>query len=201
LARPHLRPEAVPSAWCECAGEDAPRSQTMTTPDTSKPPGQRSAEEVIERAAGTEGKYRCVAADTMGEFAAPSPEQIGRGVEAISGMLAAGGASCLLPRRLCGGAGFRMGITISTAGEGLRGAARRFGGSALCRLRLPLPPAGDRHPRRGFITRSRNIVSLVLAVVVIIVLIWLILQFARAFTVELAKLGRGIPALRTKPGW
>ena len=30
----------------------------------------------------------------MGEFAAPSPEQIGRGVEAISGMLAAGGASC-----------------------------------------------------------------------------------------------------------
>jgi hypothetical protein len=47
-----------------------------------------------------------------------------------------------------------MGITISTAGEGLRGAARRFGGSALCRLRLPLPPAGDRHPRRGFITRS-----------------------------------------------
>ena len=65
-----------------------------TTPDTSKPPGQRSAEEVIERAAGTEGKYRCVAADTMGEFAAPSPEQIGRGVEAISGMLAGGGASC-----------------------------------------------------------------------------------------------------------
>ena len=64
-----------------------------TTPDTSKPPGQRSAEEVIERAAGTEGKYRCVAADTMGEFAAPSPEQIGRGVEAISGMLAAGGAA------------------------------------------------------------------------------------------------------------
>jgi hypothetical protein len=62
----------------------------------------------------------------------------------------------LLPRRLCRGAGFRMGITISTAGEGLREAARRFGGSALCRLRLPLPQAGDRHPRRGFITRSRR---------------------------------------------
>src|SRR5215208_5055141 len=47
-----------------------------------------------------------------------------------------------------------MGIAISTASEGLREAARHFGGAALCRLRLPLPPASDRHPRRGFITRS-----------------------------------------------
>src|SRR5215211_2205438 len=55
------------------------------------------------------------------------------------------------------GAGFRMGIAISTANEGLREAARHFGGAALCRLRLPLPPASDRHPRRGFITPSRQV--------------------------------------------
>src|SRR5215217_1212612 len=53
------------------------------------------------------------------------------------------------------GAGFRMGIAVSTANEGLREAACHFGGAALCRLRLPLPPASDRHPRRGFITPSR----------------------------------------------
>ena len=48
-----------------------------------------------------------------------------------------------------------MGIAISAAGEGLREAVRDFGGAALCRLRLALPPASDRHPLRGFITRSR----------------------------------------------
>src|SRR5215213_5149922 len=54
------------------------------------------------------------------------------------------------------GAGFRMGIALSAVGEGLREAARHFGGVALRRLRLPLPPAGGRHSQRGFITRSRT---------------------------------------------
>src|SRR5215204_7037739 len=48
-----------------------------------------------------------------------------------------------------------MGIALSAVGEGLREAARHFGGVALCRVRLPLPPAGGRHSQRGFITRSR----------------------------------------------
>ncbi len=62
----------------------------------------------------------------------------------------------LLPRRLCRGAGFRMGIAIQAVGEGLREATHRFGGVALCRLRLPLPPSGNQHSRRGSITRSRG---------------------------------------------
>jgi hypothetical protein len=44
--------------------------------------------------------------------------------------------------RLCRGAGSRMGIAISTAGEGLREAARYFGGAALRCLRLPSVYAG-----------------------------------------------------------
>jgi hypothetical protein len=60
----------------------------------------------------------------------------------------------LLPRRLCCGAGFRMGIAIEAVGEGLREATHRFGGVALRRLRLPLPPSGNQYSRRGSITRS-----------------------------------------------
>ena len=43
-----------------------------------------------------------------------------------------------------------------SSGEGLREAARDGGGVALCRIRLPLPPAGSRRSHRGFITRSRG---------------------------------------------
>jgi transposase len=62
----------------------------------------------------------------------------------------------LLPRRLCRGAGFRMGIAIQAVGEGLREATHRFGGVALRRLRLPLPPSGNQYSRRGSITRSSH---------------------------------------------
>src|SRR5829696_1635388 len=48
-----------------------------------------------------------------------------------------------------------MGIAIQTLSEGLREAANHSGGVALCRLRLPLPQSGNRLPRRGSITRSR----------------------------------------------
>src|SRR5215211_3722450 len=58
------------------------------------------------------------------------------------------------------GARFRMGIAIQAVGEGLREATHRFGGVSLRRLRLPLPPAGNQHSRRGFITRSRGSSSL-----------------------------------------
>ena len=63
----------------------------------------------------------------------------------------------LLPRRLCRGAGFRMGIAIQAVGEGLRETTHRFGGVALRRLRLPLPPSGNQYSRRGSITRSRYV--------------------------------------------
>src|SRR5918995_2057983 len=76
----------------------------------------------------------------------------------VGGGQARGGQAglCATSAPLGSGAGFRMGIAISAAGEGLREAARHFGGASLCRLRLPLPPASERHPRRGFITRSRR---------------------------------------------
>src|SRR5215210_8200659 len=65
------------------------------------------------------------------------------------------GATCpTICHGVGGGAGFRMGIAISEVGERLREAARHFGGVALRRLHLPLPPAGVRHSKRGFITRS-----------------------------------------------
>jgi transposase len=54
------------------------------------------------------------------------------------------------------GARFRVGIAISAVGQGLREATYHFGGLALCRVRLPLSPAGNRYSRRGSITRSRN---------------------------------------------
>src|SRR5829696_4841164 len=47
---------------------------------------------------------------------------------------------------LGGGTRFRMGIALSAVSEGLREAARDGSGVALCRLRLPLPPAGSRRP-------------------------------------------------------
>jgi transposase len=109
--------------------------------------------ETVQEATGESVQLAHVDQGYTGERPATDAETHGMRLEVVKHEEAKRGF-VLLPRRLCGGAGFRMGITISTAGEGLRGAARRFGGSALCRLRLPLPPAGDRHPRRGFITCS-----------------------------------------------
>jgi transposase len=110
--------------------------------------------ETVQEATGESVELAHVDQGYTGERPATDAETHGMRLEVVKHEEAKRGF-VLLPRRLCGGAGFRMGITISTAGEGLREAARRFGGSALCRLRLPLPPAGDRHPRRGFITHSR----------------------------------------------
>src|SRR5215203_5064607 len=55
------------------------------------------------------------------------------------------------------GTRFRLGIAVSAVGQGLREAARYFGWAALCRVCLSLPPAGDRYPRYGSITRSRAV--------------------------------------------
>src|SRR5918993_2272340 len=61
-----------------------------------------------------------------------------------------------LAEEMGGGAGFRLGIALSEDGEGLRAAARDGGGAAFRRVCLPLPPAGDRHPPRRFITPSSH---------------------------------------------
>src|SRR5215204_565401 len=69
---------------------------------------------------------------------------------------AAHGGSCkICLLRAVHRARFRMGIALSATSEGLREATRHLSGVALRRLRLPLPPASDWHPRRGFITPSR----------------------------------------------
>ena len=60
-----------------------------------------------------------------------------------------------LAEAMGGGTRFRMGDALSAFGEGLREAARDGGGAPLRRVRLPLPPAGGRHPPHRFITRSR----------------------------------------------
>lgn len=52
------------------------------------------------------------------------------------------------------GTRFRMGITIQAPGQGLREAARYFGGVALRGVRLPIPASGNRRSRRGSITGS-----------------------------------------------
>src|SRR4029453_16955518 len=53
-----------------------------------------------------------------------------------------------------GGARFRVGIALSAIGEGLREAARDFGGASLRCVCLPLSPAGSGHPPHRFITPS-----------------------------------------------
>ena len=50
-----------------------------------------------------------------------------------------------------------MGIALSAIGEGLREAARDFGGASLRCVCLPLSPPGSGHPPHRFITRSREI--------------------------------------------
>src|SRR5215211_2464948 len=63
---------------------------------------------------------------------------------------------CALAEAMGRGTRFRLGIAVSAVGQGLREAARYFGWAALCRVCLSLPPAGDRYPRYGSITRSRT---------------------------------------------
>src|SRR5215218_6478644 len=53
------------------------------------------------------------------------------------------------------GVRFRVGIALSAIGEGLREAARDFGGASLRCVCLPLSPAGSGHPPHKFITSSR----------------------------------------------
>src|SRR5215217_3182450 len=53
------------------------------------------------------------------------------------------------------GVRFRVGIALSAIGEGLREAARDFGGASLRCVCLPLSPAGSGHPPHRFITPSR----------------------------------------------
>src|SRR5215211_5060327 len=55
-----------------------------------------------------------------------------------------------------GRARFRLGIALSAIGEGLREAARDFGGASLRCVCLPLSPAGSGHPPHRFITPSRR---------------------------------------------
>src|SRR5215207_11329777 len=55
-----------------------------------------------------------------------------------------------------GGARFRVGIALSAIGEGLREAARDFGGASLRCVCLPLSPAGSGHPHHRFITPSND---------------------------------------------
>src|SRR5215217_8401800 len=54
------------------------------------------------------------------------------------------------------GARFRVGIALSAIGEGLREAARDFGGASLRCVCLPLSPAGSGHPPHRFITPSKR---------------------------------------------
>jgi transposase len=110
--------------------------------------------ESVREATGESVKLAYVDQGYTGERPATQAESHGMRLEVVKHEEANRGF-VLLPRRLSRGAGFRMGIAISAAGEGLREAARHFGWAALCRVCLPLPPASDRHPRRGFITRSR----------------------------------------------
>src|SRR5215207_4061708 len=53
-----------------------------------------------------------------------------------------------------GGARFRVGIALSAIGEGLREAARDFGGATLRCVCLPLSTAGSGHPPHRFLTPS-----------------------------------------------
>ena len=90
-----------------------------------------------------------------GERPAEEAEAHGMRLEVVKPL---GGEAGLraLATPLGGGTRFRMGIAIQAFSEGLREATDRFGGVALCRLRLPLPPSGNRYSRRGSITRSRK---------------------------------------------
>lgn len=61
----------------------------------------------------------------------------------------------LLPRRWVVERDFAWASRFRRLVKALREAARDGGGVALCRIRLPFPPAGSRHPQPRFITRSR----------------------------------------------
>ena len=76
----------------------------------------------------------------------------------VGGGQAPGGQARLraLATPLGRGARFRMGVAIQAAGEGLREAVLHFGGIAFRGLCLPLPPSGNRYPRRESITRSKR---------------------------------------------
>src|SRR5829696_2342028 len=126
-------------------------------------PGQRAGARVRGRdGAGRPGRDRRVGGTSLrrpGLHRGASRRRSGGFRHAVGGRKTRGGEERIrvVAAPVGRGAGFRMGIALSAVGEGLREAARHFGGVALCRVCLPLPPAGDRHPRRGFITRSRRL--------------------------------------------
>src|SRR5215216_3093323 len=111
--------------------------------------------EAVQEATGESVELAYVDEGYTGERAAEEAEAHGMRLEVVKHEEAKRGF-VLLPRRLCHGAGFRIGIAIQAVGEGLREATHRFGGVALCRLRLPLPPSGNQHSRGGSKTRSRS---------------------------------------------
>src|SRR5215213_8137228 len=111
--------------------------------------------EAVQEATGESVELAYVDEGYTGERAAEEAEAHGMRLEVVKHEEAKRGF-VLLPRRLCHGAGFRIGIAIQAVGEGLREATHRFGGVALCRLRLPLPPSGNQHSRGGSKTRSKR---------------------------------------------
>src|SRR5215212_4058071 len=126
-------------------------------------PGQRAGARVRGRdGAGRPGRDRRVGGTNLrrpGLHRGASRRRSGGFRHAVGGRKTRGGEERIrvVAAPVGRGAGFRMGIALSAVGEGLREAARHFGGVALRRLRLPLPPAGGRHSQRGFITRSKRV--------------------------------------------
>src|SRR3712207_1445868 len=110
--------------------------------------------ETVQEATGESVELAYVDQGYTGERPATDAETHGMRLEVVKHEEAKRGF-VLLPRRLGRGAGFRMGITISTAGEGLREAARQRGGrgpSAPCAFppparRRPSTPGGLNPPR------------------------------------------------------
>src|SRR5918998_2438020 len=98
--------------------------------------------ETVQEATGESVELAYVDQGYTGERPATDAETHGMRLEVVKHEEAKRGF-VLLPRRLGRGAGFRMGITISTAGEGLREAARQSGGGApFFPLLSPPPPGG-----------------------------------------------------------
>ena len=81
----------------------------------------------------------------------------GAGHPARSGQARGGqGRLRTITKEMGGRARFRVGIALSAIGEGLREAARDFGGASLRCVCLPLSPAGSGHPPHKFITPSNQ---------------------------------------------
>jgi transposase len=109
--------------------------------------------EAVQEATGESVELAYVDAGYSGELPAEEAQAHGISLEVVKYPEAKRGF-VLLPRRWIVERDFAWASRFRRLAKAT--AADHSGGVALCRLRLPLPQSGNRHPRRGSITRSKE---------------------------------------------